>query len=82
MNPETKYYTERIDHLKIAAGIYQETGLIEEDNSQDGSSVHNVSSWKATHAVVLSALGFSRRALYLVPDYLYSKPLGVLIEPG
>ena len=82
MNPETKYYTERIDHLKIAAGICQETGLIEEVDRQVGSSEQKVSSGKATHAVELSALGFSRRALCLIPDYLYSKSVGGLIEPG
>ena len=32
--------------------------------------------------MVLNALGFSSRALYLMPDYLHNKPVDVLIGPG
>jgi hypothetical protein len=38
MNPETRYETERIDHLGIVAGICQEIGLIEEIDRQVGPS--------------------------------------------
>jgi hypothetical protein len=32
--------------------------------------------------MVLNALGFSSRALYLMPDYLRNKPVDLLIRPG
>ena len=32
--------------------------------------------------MVLNALGFSSRALYLMPDYLHNKPVDLLIGPG
>jgi transposase len=32
--------------------------------------------------MVLNALGFSSRALYLMPDYLHNKPVDLLIAPG
>ncbi|MBE0697717.1 MAG: DUF4277 domain-containing protein [Anaerolineaceae bacterium] len=42
MNPETRYETQRIDHLGIVAGICQEIGLIEEIDfvHVDSSSFH------------------------------------------
>jgi hypothetical protein len=32
--------------------------------------------------MVLNALGFSSRAMYLMPDYLRNKPIELLIAPG
>jgi transposase len=82
MNPETRYETQRIDHLGIVAGICQEIGLIEEIDRQVGPSEQKVSVGQGTQAMVLNALGFSSRALYLMPDYLHNKPVDVLIGPG
>jgi hypothetical protein len=82
MNPETRYETQRIDHLGIVAGICQEIGLIEEIDWQVGGSEQKVSVGQGTQAMVLNALGFSSRALYLMPDYLHNKPVDVLIEEG
>jgi transposase len=82
MNPETRYETQRIDHLGIVAGICQEIGLIEEIDRQVGPSEQKVSVGQGTQAMVLNALGFSSRALYLMPDYLHNKPVDILIGPG
>ncbi|HVN55659.1 MAG TPA: IS1634 family transposase [Anaerolineaceae bacterium] len=82
MNSESRYETERIDHLGIVAGICQEIGLIEEIDRQVGSSEQKVSCGQGVQAMVLNALGFSGRALYLMPDYLHNKPVDVLIGPG
>ena len=82
MNPEAEYKTERIDHLGIVAGICQEIGLIDEIDRQVGASEQKVSCGQATQAMVLNALGFSSRALYLMPDYMHNKPVDVLIGPG
>ena len=82
MDPETCYETQRMDHLGIVAGICQEIGLIEEINRQVGPSEQKVSVGQGTQAMVLNALGFSSRALYLMPDYLHNKPVDVLIGSG
>lgn len=72
----------RFDHLGIVAGICQEIGLIEEIDRQVGASAQKVSCGQGTQAMVLNALGFSSRALYLMPDYMRNKPVDVLIGPG
>ncbi|HYE68677.1 MAG TPA: IS1634 family transposase [Anaerovoracaceae bacterium] len=82
MNPATRYETQRIDHLGIVAGICQEIGLIEEIDQQVGDSEQKVSCGQGVQAMVLNALGFSSRALYLMPDYLHNKPVDLLIGPG
>ena len=82
MNAETRYETERIDHLGIVAGVCQEIGLIEEIDRQVGVSEQKVSCGQGVQAMVLNALGFSSRALYLVPDYLHNKPVDLLIDAG
>jgi transposase len=81
MNPETRYETQRIDHLGIVAGICSEIGLIEEIDRQVGASEQKVSCGQGVQAMVLNALGFTSRALYLMPDYLHNKPVDLLIGP-
>ena len=82
METETRYETERVDHLGIVAGICQEIGLIEEIDQAVGMSEQKVSCGQAAQAMVLNALGFSSRALYLMPDYMKNKPVDILIGPG
>jgi len=73
------YETKRIDHLGIVAGICQGIDLIEQVNSVAGASERKVSTGQAVQAMVLNALGFSSRALYLVPDYWKNKPVEILV---
>ena len=82
MDTETQLTTERIDHLGIVAGICQEIGLIEEIDRQIGPSEQKVSCGEGVQAMVLNALGFSSRALYLMPDYMHNKPVDLLIRSG
>lgn len=82
MDPETRYETQRIDHLGIVAGICYEIGLIDVIDQQVGPSAQKVSCGQGVQAMVLNALGFSSRALYLMPDFLQNKPVDVLIHPG
>lgn len=79
MSPEQSYETKRIDHLGIAAGICHEIGLIEQINQIAGPSERKVSCGAAVQAMVLNALGFSSRALYLMPQYLHNKPVDLLV---
>lgn len=82
MNSETRYETQRLDHLGIVAGICQEIGLIVEIDRQVGPSEQKVSVGQGVQAMILNALGFSSRALYLMPNYLHNKPVDILIGPG
>jgi transposase len=81
MSAKPTYQTQRIDHLGIVTGICQEIGLIEKIDAQVKSSNRKVSCGKGTQAIVLNALGFVGRALYLMPDYLHNKPVDLLIDP-
>jgi transposase len=82
MSPEQRFETQRIDHLGIVAGICQEIGLIETVDRKVGQSERKVSCGQAVQAMVLNALGFVSRALYLMPDYLRNKPVDLLIDPA
>lgn len=77
-----KYETQRIDHLGIVAGISRGIGLVEMIDEKVGATQRKVSCGEAVLAMVLNALGFSGRALYLMPDYMKNKPIDLLIRPG
>ena len=81
MEKEQRFETQRMDHLGIVAGISQEIELVELIDKRVGKVERNVSCGQAVQAMVLNALGFSSRALYLMPDYLRNKPVDVLIAP-
>ena len=82
MNTEQAYETKRIDHLGIVAGICHEIRLIEAIEQAVGPSQRKVSCGAAVQAMVLNALGFSSRALYLMPQYMVNKPVDLLVAPG
>jgi len=81
MSTKPTYETQRIDHLGIVAGICQEISLIEQIDTQVKSSDRKVSCGRGAQAMILNALGFVGRALYLMPDYLHNKPVDLLIDP-
>lgn len=81
MSTAASYETKRIDHLGIAAGICQEIGLIEAIDQAVGPSERRVSCGAAVQGMVLNGLGFTSRALYLMPQYLDNKPVDLLIAP-
>jgi transposase len=81
MSAKPSYETQRIDHLGIVAGICQEISLIEKIDAQVKASDRKVSCGKGTQTMILNALGFVGRALYLMPDYLHKKPVDLLIDP-
>ena len=47
-----------------------------------GTDERKVSCGQAVQAMVLNALGFSSRAMYLVPEYMENKPVELLIGEG
>jgi len=76
------YETRRIDHLGIVAGICREIGLIQQVDERVKASERKVSCGQAVQALVLNALGFTSRAMYLVPDYLKNRPVNLLVGDG
>ncbi len=56
--------------------------MIEEIDRKVGPSGQKVSVDQRVQAMVLNALGFSSRALYLMPDYLHNKPVDLLVGAG
>jgi len=81
MSAEPRYETQRIDHLGIVAGVCQEISLIEQIDEQVKASERKVSCGQGAQAMILNALGFVGRALYLTPDYFDNKPVDLLIGP-
>lgn len=82
MSTEQSFETKRIDHLGIVAGICHEIELIGTTDQAVGPSERKVSCGDAIQAMVLNALGFTSRALYLMPQYLDNKPVDLLVRPG
>jgi transposase len=82
MSADETYETQRIDHLGIVSGVCREIGLIEQIDAQVKASGRKVSCGQATQALVLNALGFVGRALYLMPAYMQNKPVDLLIDPA
>jgi transposase len=81
MEAET-YATQRLDHLGIVAGICRHIQLIEEIDARVGPSERKVTVGEAVQAMVLNALGFASRALYLTPEFFTTKPVDLLIREG
>jgi len=76
------YFTQRLDHLGIVAGTCQRIGLIGQIDAQVGPTERAVTVGEAVQSMVLNALGFGSRALYLTPDFFRNKPIDLLIRPG
>ena len=82
MSAEQRFESQRIDHLGIVAGICHEIGLMNAIDEAVGPSGRKVSCGAAVQAMVLNCLGFTSRAMYLMPQYLHNKPVDLLITPG
>lgn len=74
--------TQRLDHLGIVAGVCREIELIQQIDRKVGATDRKVSVGESVQAMVLNALGFTSRALYLTPAYFANKPVGLLIREG
>jgi len=79
---EITYATQRLDHLGIVAGICREVDLVGQIDRMVGPTNRQVSVGEAMQAMVLNALGFASRPLYLIPEFFANKPLDRLLRPG
>lgn len=75
---EVTYSTQSLDHLGIVAGICRQIDLIEHIDACVGITGRKVSVGEAVQAMVLNALGFVGRPLYLTPEFFSNKPVDLL----
>jgi transposase len=71
-----------IQHLGIIAGVCKEIGLADRIDQHIDSSQRNVSVGEAVVAMVLNAMGFTGRPLYLTPRFFENRPVDTLIREG
>ena len=71
-----------IQHIGLISGICDESGLVEFIDERVHQPRRFVSVGQAVKAMILNALGFSGRALYLTPRFYKNRPVDVLIGEG
>jgi len=79
---EITYRTQRLDHHGIVAGICDEIDLVAQIDRLVPAPRRQVSIGQAVKAMVINALGFVGRPLYLTPEFFANKPVELLIGPG
>ena len=73
-----KYQVKSIGHLGIVAGICNEISLIENIDKLIPTPRRKVSVGQAVQSIILNALGFTNRAMYLHPRFNHNLPLDIL----
>lgn len=76
------YKQKIIQHLGIVAGICNEIELIKTIDNEIGKPRRKVTVGQAVQSIILNALGFSGRAMYLHPDYYRKRPVEKLVGEG
>ena len=77
------YTSKSLDHLGIVATVCKEIGLADEINRIVGVDPRQkVTCGEAVVAMILNALGFVDRPLYLFPEFMSTKPVEILIREG
>ena len=71
-----------IQHVGLISGICDESGLVELIDERVHQPRRVVSVGQAVKAMILNALGFSGRALYLTPRFYKNRPVDVLVGDG
>ena len=79
---QTSFSTTRLDHLGLVAGTCRQFRLAERIDRLLPAPDRLVSHGEAAVAMVLNALGFVSRPLYLTPEFFRNKPIDLLIRPG
>jgi len=77
------YSSKMLDHHGIVAGVCREIELAETINRIVGvNEQQKVSTGDAVVAMVINALGFVSKPLYMFPDFMETKPVDRLFENG
>ena len=77
------YSSKNMDHLGIVAMVCKEIGLADQIDQIVGVDPRQkVTCGEAVVAMILNALGFVDRPLYLFPEFMAIKPVDLLIREG
>lgn len=74
--------TAELNHFAIVAGICQEINLIRQIDNFVGAQERKVSVGEAVQALIVNALAFVSRPLYLTPEFFKNKPIECLVREG
>lgn len=78
-----RYASKSLDHLGIVSGVCKEIGLVETiDNIIGADEQQIVTTGESVMAMVINALGFVSKPLYMFPDFMETKPVKVLFRGG
>jgi len=77
-----EYESLELNHLGIIAGVCFEIGLIKKIDEYVPSKERDVSVGEAVQSMILNAMGFINRPLYLSPKFWANKPVETLIRVG
>lgn len=78
-----KYASKSLDHLGIVSGLCKEIGLVETIDSVIGVDEQQiVTTGESVMSMVINALGFVSKPLYMFPDFMEKKPVKVLFRDG
>jgi len=76
------HISKNLDHLGIVSGVCKEIKIAEEIDRIIGVDLRQkVTCGQAVVAMILNALGFVDRPLYLFPEFMKNKPVELLISP-
>jgi len=76
-----EYSSKSLDHLGIVSGVCKEIGLVESINGIVGANhQQKVTTGEAVMAMVINALGFVSKPLYMFPEFMEKKPVKQLFE--
>ena len=78
-----EYSSKSLDHLGIVSGVCKEIDLVETINNIVGvDPQQKVSTGDAVMAMVINALGFVSKPLYMFPEFMETKSVGQLFANG
>lgn len=77
MNMQTK----NLDHLGLVAGICEQMQLVEQIDAFFPNPSRKVTVGEATKAMILNALGFVSKPMYLTVDFFRNKAIDALFRP-
>ena len=75
------YQSKRLDHLGLIAGVCDQIELVKRIDAFFPDQTRKVTIGEAVKAMILNALGFSSRPLYLSPEFFRNKPVALLFRP-
>lgn len=72
----------KMEHLGLVSGMCDELGIVDLINHKIGPNRRKVSVGHAVKAMIVNALGFTGRAMYLTPEFFAHRPTDILIGEG